>query len=59
MALLNVCAARGRQWIVTAFMTAAATTTTTLVAIIMHIVYEGMSGSAWEEEPVLKETRVA
>ncbi|KAG9228628.1 hypothetical protein BJ875DRAFT_489680 [Amylocarpus encephaloides] len=59
MALLNVCAARGRQWIVTAFMTAAAATTTTLVAIIMYIVYEGMSGSAWEEEPVLKETRVA
>jgi hypothetical protein len=40
-------------------MTAAATTTTTLVAIIMYIVYEGLTGSAWEEQTVLKEARVA
>ena len=58
MTLVNVCAAHGRQWIVTAFRTAVVTTITTLVAIIMYILYEGLTGSAWEEQPALKEARV-
>jgi hypothetical protein len=56
--LVNICAARGRHWIVTAFMTAAVTTSTTLVAIIIYMIYVGLTGSAWEEHCALKEAHV-
>lgn len=59
MTLVNACTAYGRQWIVTVFRTAAVTTTITLVAIIMYILYEGLTGLAWEEQPALKDARVA
>ncbi|KAH6667732.1 hypothetical protein B0J14DRAFT_442502, partial [Halenospora varia] len=37
--LVNICAARGRHWLVTAFVTTAVTASTTLVAIIIYMIY--------------------
>lgn len=58
-ALVNVCATRGRHWLVTAVVTAAVTTSTTLVATIMYMIYVGLTGAAWEEHCALKEAHVA
>ena len=58
-ALVNICAARGRHWLVTAFVTVAVTTSTTLVAIIIYIIYVGLTDSAWEEHCAIKEAHVA
>jgi hypothetical protein len=45
-ALVNVCATRGRHWLVTAVVTAAVITSTTLVAIIIYMIYVGLTGAA-------------
>jgi hypothetical protein len=59
MALVNICAARGRHWLVTAFVTVAVTTSTTLVAIIIYMIYVGLTDSAWGEHRAMKEAHVA
>jgi hypothetical protein len=58
-ALVNICATRGRHWLVTTVVTAAVTTGTTLVAIIIYMIYVGLADSAWEEHRALKEAHVA
>ena len=57
-ALVNICAARGRHWLVTAFVAVSVTTSTTLVAIIIYIIYVGLTDSAWEEHRAMKEAYV-
>jgi hypothetical protein len=57
-ALVNICTARGRHWLVTVFVTVAVTTSTTLVAIIIYMIYVGLTGSAWEEHRVMKEAHI-
>lgn len=58
-ALVNICAARGRHWLVTTFVTVAVTTSTTLVAIIIYMIYVGLTDLAWEEHRAMKEAHVA
>lgn len=58
-ALVNICAARGRHWLVTGFVTAAVMTSTTLVAIIIYMIYVGLTDSAWKEHRAMKEAHVA
>ncbi len=58
IALVNVCAARGRHWLVTAFVTVSVMTSITLVAIIVYIIYVRLTGSAWEEHRTMKEAHV-
>jgi hypothetical protein len=57
-ALVNVDATRGRHWLATTVVTTAVTTSTTLVAIVMYMVYVGLTDSAWEEHRALKEAHV-
>ncbi|KAH7417506.1 hypothetical protein BKA64DRAFT_658064 [Cadophora sp. MPI-SDFR-AT-0126] len=58
-ALINICAARGRHWLVSAFVTVSVATSTTLVAIIIYMVYVGLTDSAWGEHRTMKEAHVA
>jgi hypothetical protein len=58
-ALVNICAARGRHWLITAFVTVTVTTSTTLVAIIIYMIYVRLTDSAWEEHRAMKEAHVA
>jgi hypothetical protein len=58
-ALVNICEARGRHWLVTAFFAVSVTTCTTLAAITIHVLYVGLTDSAWEEHRAMKEAHVA
>ena len=57
-ALVNICAARGRYWLITAFVTVAVIISITLIAIMIYIIYIGLTDSAWEEHRAIKEAYV-
>ena len=57
-ALVNICAARGRHWLVKAFVAVSMTINITLVAIIIYIIYIGLTDSAWEEHRTIKEAHI-
>jgi hypothetical protein len=58
IALVNICAAYSRHWLVTGFVTVAVTTSITLVVIIIYIIYIGLTDSAWKEHRAIKEAYV-
>ena len=47
-ALANICVTRGRYWLVIAVVTAAVITSAIFVAIIIYIIYVGLTSAAWE-----------